>query len=173
MPNVRAKMVKIIPVFLWLLVIGCSQKGEGMAGEPGTVNLPQKTLVDSIWIKANPERVFRALTIGEEICKWFPDEAETMPELGGKVVFKWNGASTLNTTFLSFEKNKEVSYGFFGGDIEPVKFLLKEEKGGTRLDLEHFIPEGNNLDMLIDITKNWAHILNHLKMYIEQQLDIR
>lgn len=137
-------------------------------------NLPAKTIEDSIWIKADPARVFQALIHENELLMWFPDEsAKIDPHVGGEVLFTWTGGGELRTTVLAFVPDKELTYGFYGGEEEPVTYKLTAENGGTRVNLSHFIPAGGDLDMFIGIASNWAHLLDGLKCWVEKGWDIR
>ncbi len=133
-----------------------------------------KIIKDTIWINSDSETVFNALTVENELLNWFPDlEAKITLENGGDILFKWRDGAILKSKLLSVTLNQELSYGFYGGPSEPVSFKLTSEKNGTRLDLLHTIPDGNNVDMLIDIASNWAHLLVGLKCWIEKKWDIR
>ena len=137
-------------------------------------NLPEKTIHDTIWIQAEPARVFQALTSGDELIKWFPEiKAEIILKVGGDIYMEWSNGGILKSKVKTFVLNEEISYGFYGGDKEPVTFKLVPEKNGTRLNLTHFIPSGGNLDQYIDIASNWAHLLTGLKCWVEKNWDIR
>ena len=43
----------------------------------------------SIEIDASPEAVWRAISDGEELGRWFPLEAEVVPGVGGTVTVAW------------------------------------------------------------------------------------
>ena len=43
----------------------------------------------SVLIRADADEIFAALTRSEELEKWFPEHANTDPELGGVFEFGW------------------------------------------------------------------------------------
>ncbi len=46
-----------------------------------------RSIENSVTIKASPEAVFRALTEGKELARWFPSSAESDPRPGGAFKF--------------------------------------------------------------------------------------
>lgn len=126
-------------------------------------------LRDSIRIKAPVAKVFVALTTGKGIASWFSDKATTEPRKGGNIELTWNnGGMGLQSKFLAFKKNRELSYGFYGADV--VSFKLAMKKGATEVSLEHRCSAESPC---IEITQNWAHLLWMLKWRLEIGTDPR
>jgi uncharacterized protein YndB with AHSA1/START domain len=129
-------------------------------------------LKDSIQIKAPVAKVFAALTTGKGIASWFPDKATTEPRKGGRIEMTWNhGGMGLQSKFITFKRNSEASYTFYGTDV--VKFILASRKGATTVSLEHQCAPGSPPQQCIDITQNWAHLLWMLKWRLETGKDPR
>jgi uncharacterized protein YndB with AHSA1/START domain len=108
----------------------------------------------SIIVKADPDRVFAALTDAREIEKWFFPEAHTDPLPGGKYRFVWKSQDPASDhvregEFVEVIPGKKVSYTW---DARPkkllsdaagtplptlVEFLLERVPEGTRVTLRH------------------------------------
>jgi uncharacterized protein YndB with AHSA1/START domain len=129
-------------------------------------------LKDSIQIKAPAAKVFAGLTTGNGIAGWFSDKATTQPCKGGSIEMTWNhGGMGLQSKFITFTKNREASYTFYGTDV--VKFTLARQKGVTIVSLEHQCSPDSPPQKCIDITQNWAHLLWMLKWRLETGKDSR
>ena len=111
-------------------------------------------IVLAITVKATPERVFRALTVPEEIQKWFFPEAVTDPRPGGRYKFVWHSQNAASNhvregEFLEVIPNRRVSYTWDARHIRHdagmgeralptmVVFDLEAVPDGTRLTLTH------------------------------------
>ena len=127
---------------------------------------PDCVIEDSIWIRATPERVFNALTVGAEIARWWPKDAEAQPELGGKLILTWFTDHKLKTAFSTFVPAKEVSYPFY---TEKLSFSLRPENDGTELKIVHHCGH----DAAIHIAQSWGFLKANLKSVIEHNIDLR
>jgi Uma2 family endonuclease/uncharacterized protein YndB with AHSA1/START domain len=115
-------------------------------------------LRDSIRIKAPVAKVFVALTTGKGIASWFSDKATTELRKGGRIALTWNnGGMGLQSKFIAFKKNRELSYGFYGADV--VSFKLARKKSATDVVLEHRCSPGSPPQKCTEIAQNWAHLL--------------
>lgn len=129
-------------------------------------------LQDSIQIKASVAKVFTALSTGKGIASWFSDKATTQPRKGGSIELTWDGGGAgLQSTFLTFVKNREVSYTFYGTDVVTFKVLKKDKL--TIVALEHRCSPDSNAEKCLGITQNWAHLLWMLKWRLELGTDPR
>lgn len=121
---------------------------------------------DETFIKAKPERVFKALTEGKEIAKWWPKAAESDPKAGGKLTLTWFNGSKCETKFETFEPGKEVSYKFY---TEHLTFKLTEKGEGTAVKIVHRCgPEA-----AIHVAQCWGFLKANLKSVIEYGNDLR
>ncbi len=48
-----------------------------------------KNIQHSFTIKAAPETLYRALTLGQEIAQWWTSDVELAPTVGSKGLFRW------------------------------------------------------------------------------------
>ncbi|HET8842944.1 MAG TPA: SRPBCC domain-containing protein, partial [Ktedonobacteraceae bacterium] len=62
-----------------------------------------RSIEKELFIKASPERVFRALTEKEELERWFMKEAEVDLRPGGAIRFEWRLGVTNVGKILVFD----------------------------------------------------------------------
>jgi uncharacterized protein YndB with AHSA1/START domain len=121
---------------------------------------------DTISIKAPAARVFKALTEGDEIARWWPKAAQSDPKPGGKLVLTWFNDSKMESKFEKFVPNKEVAYPFY---IEHLSFTLNEKDGATELLIRHECGQ----DAALHVSSAWGFLKANLKCYIEKGWDLR
>jgi len=121
---------------------------------------------DSIWIKAPPARVFRALTEGAELAKWWPKAARSEAKPGGKLELVWFDNGKMVTQFNEWKENQCVGYLFYS---EPLRFELREKGEGTDLEIVHHCGH----DASIHIAQCWGFLKANLKSIIETGHDLR
>lgn len=82
-----------------------------MGGKETEERLGRTKDVDlSIEIEASPEAVWRAISEGEELARWFPPEAEVVPGVGGTVTIAW-GPGVAGTGLIDiWEENRRLRY---------------------------------------------------------------
>ena len=124
------------------------------------------TIEDCTWIKARPARVFKALTDGKDLSRWWPKGAESDPRRGGKLVLTWFSGHRLSTNFSSFIRNREVAYPFYS---ESVRFRLSAKKGGTAVRVAHRC----STDACVHVAQSWGFLMGNLKCYLEYDGDLR
>ena len=100
------------------------------------------TIERSIFVAADIERVWEALTTAEGIRSWFGDEAEVDLRPGGEARFGWSeyGESS-HAIVVDVERPRRFSYrwaasGVDRADTGPstlVAFTLTESNGGTEV----------------------------------------
>jgi uncharacterized protein YndB with AHSA1/START domain len=134
-------------------------------------HLMGRTLEKELFIKASPERVFRALTEKEELERWFLVKAEVDLRPGGAIRFEW-GPSTIEVgKILVLEPPYRLSYSWEAMEPSPttITFELAAENDGTRLHLIHTgIGAGEDWDNYYNsVNGGWTAHLDDLKSWLE------
>lgn len=140
--------------------------------------MEQLAVERTIWIAAPPTRVWRALTDQEQLGKWWPPDAWSIPHLqiGGKVQFGQDGDAALatieildppNQWMLRWEPNPK-----FPVITMSTLFVLAEENGGTRLTVTESgfesLPDDVRQTRLDETDKGYTMVLNDLKALLER-----
>jgi len=132
-----------------------------------------RTIEKEIFIRATPERVFRALTEKAELEAWFVKEATIDLRVGGALRLFWDPES-VEGTFLEIDPPRRV---VFTWDERPAiagittsAFTLTAEGEGTRLHLVHSgFGSGAAWDRLFNnINGGWDSELQKLRTYLEE-----
>lgn len=142
-------------------------------------------------IKASPERIFRALTDGAELEKWFFSECRTDPRQGGKYRFKWQAQDDPSRDhdrfgqYLEFVPNERIAFEWLGdpGGRFPlfaeartvVTITLKKEGDATRVRLVHTgWPETEQARSTRDShQRGWTFYIENLDRYLGGGADLR
>lgn len=131
-----------------------------------------RTIEKEIFIRATPERVFRALTDKAELEKWFVKEAMIDLRVGGALRLFWDPES-VEGTYLEVDAPHRV---VFTWDERPAiagvttsAFTLTAEGDGTRLHLVHSgFDAGEEWDRLLgNINGGWDEELENMRRYLE------
>lgn len=133
-----------------------------------------KTITKELFIKATPERVFKALTEKSELEKWFVQIADVDLKPGGAIRTNWTPEVGEHGIVKEVKESELFSFTW-GGQFSPtpttITFMLKEENGGTLLTLTHSgIGEGKGWEAYTNMDqegKGWDAHLNDLKSWIE------
>jgi uncharacterized protein YndB with AHSA1/START domain len=124
-----------------------------------------------IFIRATPERVFRALTEKADLEAWFVKEAMFDFRVGGALRLFWDPES-VEGTFLEIDPPRRV---VFTWDERPAiagittsAFTLTAEGDGTRLHLVHSgFGAGEAWNRLFEnINGGWNEELENLRRYL-------
>ncbi|MGI8855593.1 MAG: SRPBCC family protein [Thermomicrobiales bacterium] len=124
-----------------------------------------------IFIRATPERVFRALTEKADLEAWFVKEATIDLRVGGTLRLFWDPES-VEGTFLEIDPPRRV---VFTWDERPAiagittsAFTLTAEEDGTRLHLIHSgFGAGEAWNRLFEnINGGWDEELAHLRAWL-------
>lgn len=132
-----------------------------------------RTIEKEIFIRATPERVFRALTEKADLEKWFVKEATIDLRVGGTLHLFWDPES-VKGTFLEVDPPRCV---VFTWDERPAiagittsAFTLTAEGEGTRLHLVHSgFGSGATWDRLFEnINSGWNDELANLRAWLDE-----
>lgn len=125
------------------------------------------------------EAVWKALTDGAEIARWFAPEARVDPQVGGVVGWTWRDHFDWQQTVDVFDEGRHLRtrYDAWRGEADTphplfIDFHLEGEGGATRLRVVH---SGFGADAAFDdeydaISGGWPIELASLRLYLERHL---
>ena len=132
------------------------------------------------YYEALPSAVFRALTVPEELAKWFLKEAKIRPVAGTPYTFTWLGGSTHTGTVKKASASRTLvltwPYKVKGKVyLTEAAFKLTPKGNGTVLELKHTgFKEGDDWVWLFGaIQSGWAYFLTNLKSVLGGGSDLR
>jgi uncharacterized protein YndB with AHSA1/START domain len=126
-------------------------------------------------IAADPANVFDHLVDANKLETWFPDQAVSEAQLGGRYHFRWNDSDGVwSGRYTNFIRGNTLAYTWQapGDEYETnVQIRLIPQAGGTLVELTHsgFITNAA-LDKAI---KAWVFYLDNLRSVIEDNVDLR
>jgi uncharacterized protein YndB with AHSA1/START domain len=130
-----------------------------------------RSIEKELFIKAPPERVFRALTEKEELERWFLKKAEIDLCPGGAIRFEWKSGFLNYGKILVLEPPHRLSYTWEAQtpDATIVTFELTAENDGTLLHVKNTgYHEGEDWDSYYDQRDNgWGIHLGNLRAWLE------
>ena len=137
----------------------------------------ERSIERELVIAADAETVWRALTEGDQIKRWFAIEAESDPRPGGVIRVRWNpDAEFSDMHIVGWEPNAQLRltwYASIDPDRElPLEIRLQRAEGGTLLRLVHsgFLSDASWDDEFDSHGRGWSYELRSLKYYLEHQL---
>ncbi len=130
-----------------------------------------KTVTKERFIKATPERIFKALTEKQELERWFMQEADIELKPGGTIHTDWAPGMGEHGKVKEVKPSQLFSFtweGAFSPTPTILTFELRAEKDGTQLTFTHSgIGEGEGWEAYATIDKAWDAHLNDLTSWIE------
>jgi uncharacterized protein YndB with AHSA1/START domain len=140
-----------------------------------------RSIEREIFIDAEPERVWRAITEAEEIVNWFALEAESQPGVGGYIGLSWNlkAVEPGRCHIVEWDPGARLLMTWRdapGGEHElPVEITVERRGGGTLLRLVHsgFLSDASWDEEYESHGRGWSYELRSLKFYLERQADRR
>jgi uncharacterized protein YndB with AHSA1/START domain len=137
---------------------------------------PTRKLELTVDVDAPPEKVWKALTEGEHLSRWFPPQATvSRPGAGGEVTFSWSPEMTWTTKVDAWEPGTHLRWldenAFLGpGTVITVDYHLSTEGGKTRVRLvQSGFGESEGWDDFFKGTETgWSYFLYNLKVYLER-----
>jgi len=130
-----------------------------------------RLLEKELFIKATPERVFRALTEKEDLERWFVQKADVDLRPGGTIRFEWGPGAVETGRIVVLDPPHRFSYTWEALEPSPttITFELVAENDGTRLRLSHTgIGEGENWDSYYNaVHSGWSMHCENLTAWLE------
>jgi uncharacterized protein YndB with AHSA1/START domain len=133
--------------------------------------------------KVKPKKVFQALTVADQLTRWFLKEAEIEFKSNGRFKMVWNDGSTQECKIIELVVNKKLGLvwptnGWAGtpNANTQVRFTITStENEDTILDMEHTgFGLGDNWARYYGTTySSWTYYLLNLKSVLENGLDLR
>jgi uncharacterized protein YndB with AHSA1/START domain len=128
-----------------------------------------------IEIDAPPEAVWKAISTGEELTRWYAEEARVEPRAGGENWVSWGEGQEVGNQNLKWEPGKRLAVGHANPENDwqaiVIDFEIEARGGKTLLKLvQSGLPAGADWDSMDEGTKvGWEMFLFALKFYLERQ----
>lgn len=132
-----------------------------------------------IEIDAPPEAVWKAISTGEGMTRWYAEEARVEPRVGGENWVSWGEGQEVGNQNLKWEPGRRLTVGDpdhetaegFGAIV--IDFEIETRGGRTLLKLvQSGLPTGPDWDSMDEGTdKGWEMFLFSLKFYLERHVD--
>src|SRR5206468_8587749 len=81
-----------------------------------------RTQEHEIAIDATEEALWKAITDGEELTRWFVDAAKVEPGVGGTFHLSWDGAEAGQSRIDTWEPNKRLRVTLMPFEMGPAKY---------------------------------------------------
>lgn len=128
----------------------------------------------SVRIRADADAVWKALTEGEEIARWFAPEARVKPGVGGSIFVSWGPDMAVEEKIVLWEPPRHFRYAF--GIHAPsgvplyVDYIIEGDGGETTLRLVHngFAVGADWDDEYESTDRGWSIFLRNLKLALER-----
>jgi len=127
-----------------------------------------------IEIDAPPEAVWKAISTGEGLTRWYAEEARVEPRALGENWVSWGEGQEVGNENLAWEPGKRLTVGHANPANKwqtiVVDFEIETRGGRTLLKLvQSGLPEGPDWDSMDDGTDvGWDMFLAGLKFYLER-----
>jgi len=134
------------------------------------IPITQKTL-----IRADIEKVFRAIATGEGLDEWFTRGSSVDHFEGGKIRFVWSdwGPERVNTEaggpVLEYDEPKRFVFKWWSTKPTKVEIDLEETDDGTLVSLKESGYENSEegIDRCLECATGWGEALTLMKFYLE------
>ena len=129
----------------------------------------EKTVEAEITIDADPETVWRAISEGEEIKRWFTIDARVKPGAGGAIWMSFGEGMDWESPIELWEPNRHLRALDPAPSELAVDYYIESKGGETVLRLVHsgFAADAWD-DQLETLNGGWRAFLATLKNYLEQ-----
>ncbi len=131
---------------------------------------PTRAIERTVEIDAPVEAVWKALSEGEELAKWFSLDARVTPGVGGEVWLSWPGMEGA-APITVWEPGKRLqTQEKHGPVVMSVDWHLEAKGGKTLLRLVHsgFGADAEWDDQYDDTSRGWAVFVGNLRHYLER-----
>jgi len=138
-----------------------------------------RTQTHEIIIDAPIEAVWKAISDGEALTRWFVQEATVKPGVGGTITISWDGEDSSTGTIEAWEPNRKLRKRLEPFDMGNAKadpstpmideYTIERRDGKTVLRLVcSGIPDAKEWDGFYNGTDTgWASFFRTLKYYLE------
>jgi len=145
------------------------------------MKLVEEAIVQSTLVRAEPEKVYDAITTAEALDGWFTEGAEVEPREGGHIKFRWRnwGADKVSSDdggpVIEADRPRRFVYKWFPAgeeysttvemDFEPV-----EEGTIIRLRESGYRDDPRSRKAMLACATCWGEALTLLKFYVEHNI---
>lgn len=132
-----------------------------------------KTLHLKIAVKAEPGVVWEALTVPEQIERWFLRRPRVDLRAGGRYEMHCGDTAVMSGIFTEVAEQKTLAFTWSGN--QHIILRLAGGDGETVLSLEGtgYTARGKGLDTYLQQARGWTFYLINLKTWLEQGWDLR
>jgi uncharacterized protein YndB with AHSA1/START domain len=133
----------------------------------------KRTIVKEVEVAAPLEAVWKALTDGTELGRWFPLEATVEAGVGGKVRLSWGPEFEATSPLTIWEPNKRIGWesALPSGNPLTMEFSVEARGGKTlvRVTQSGFSSGSEWDEEFFDSTNyGWGFMLFNLREYLER-----
>ena len=109
-----------------------------------------RSLEFSVTIEATPEEIWRAITEGDSITRWFAPEARVTPGLGGSVFLSWGPGMEGQAPITAWEPGRRFAWTERAETDSPrvVEFMIEAADGG--ITVLRLVQSGFGMDASCD-----------------------
>lgn len=126
-----------------------------------------KQIEREVIIKATPEEVWRAISEGDEMKRWFTLDARVNPGPGGSIMMSFGEGMEWETPITVWEPNRHLGTG--DPQTMAVDYYIETRGGETVLRLVHSGFADDTWEDELDTTNaGWASFLENLRHYLER-----
>ena len=120
-----------------------------------------------IVIDAPVEAVWKAITDGEELTRWFVDAAKVEPGVGGKFWLSWDGAEAGGSRIDVWEPNQRLRVTLAPFDMGPAKYTADINLPYSSISRDYLLAEGFPADRVIKTGSPLFEVLNYYRPKID------
>lgn len=129
--------------------------------------MSERKIENELVIDADIQTVWRALTEGEELKRWFPLDARVTPGEGGKVWLSWGGGMDWESDILVWDQPRHLRTG--DATQTAVDYYLESRGNQTVLRLVHSGFAADTWEGEIEsLEAGWMALLATLRHYVER-----
>ncbi len=130
----------------------------------------------SVFISAEPTRVFTVITEANEWNRWFTKASTIDLRIGGHVALKWRswGPDRIDADdggkIVAIEKDRRFAFEWDPtGSPTTVEFALEPQGAGTRLTVTDsgWLLNVKTIEMYMGCATGWGEALTLIKFYVE------
>lgn len=139
-----------------------------------------RTLRLPIFIHAPPKRVFKWISDGKRLTRWFSDTAALSGRRGGRYTLAWEGGPTHSGRVLEFVRGRRLTLSWQWPEKEhlgstKLKLSLEAKEKGTILRFTHSGFQGSEewVELYEGAIRGWTYFMMNLKSVLENDRDLR
>lgn len=167
-------LISLILILLASFTARAQRSRRGTASQASDVEVTRSATL-RITIASDPVNIFDYLVDAKKLESWFPDQAVSEAQLGGRYHFRWNDSPGVwSGRYTYFIRGNSLAYTWQapGDEYETnVQAKLIPQAGGTLIEMTH---SGFTSDAALDkAIKAWLFYLDNLRSVIEEGVDLR